>query len=229
MTSSKITLYGHITYDNIFNGKYTTNSVGSMGNVWRALLNLSQTNSIHIEPTEIGEALILVDRARGKRASSACLSLKSRVPNILNSDWAHILYINQLKDISFIKDVRKQTKIVSADICAGRPLTDTSILQYVDYLFISDEDMWLDSIEELASLVKGWVILHHSAGSICCNGVTKFKVHIDNVLKDINILGAGDIFAASVITNILKEKDNMENIIKTSHNCTYNLLKSYNE
>jgi len=49
------------------------------------------------------------------------------------------------------------------------------------------------------------------------------------VLKDINILGAGDIFAASVITNILKEKDNMENIIKTSHNCTYNLLKSYNE
>ena len=26
MTSSKITLYGHITYDNIFNGKYALNT-----------------------------------------------------------------------------------------------------------------------------------------------------------------------------------------------------------
>jgi len=232
MISSKITLYGHITYDNIFNGKETVYSVGSIGNVWKALLSLSEKNNVHIEPTEIGEALILVDENKSKRSSTACLSLKSRIPNIPNSDWSHILYLNELRDLSFIKEVRKKSNVISADICAGKKLKDTSILKEIDYLFISDEDMWLDNIEDLAKLVGGWVILHYSGGSICYNKnlKTKFKIEITKTLKNINILGAGDIFAASVITNILQLQESpIEDIINSSHNDTYNLLKLYNE
>ena len=230
MTNFNITLYGHITYDTIFNGQRVSSSVGSIGNVWRALLWLSNNINIQIEPTEIGEALIFVDEPNCKRASTACLSLKNRTPNINNSDWAHVLYINELNDLSFIKKVRKSSRVISADICSGKILKDTSILQNIDYLFISDEDMWLSSIDELASLVKGWVILHNPAGSICCNGKTKFEIRIDKVLKDINILGAGDIFAASVITNTLQctGKD-LKDIINKSHNTTSNILLQYNE
>ena len=230
MTSFNISLYGHITYDTIFNGEQTRYSVGSIGNVWRALLQLSNNFNVQIEPTEIGEALILVDEAKCKRTSTACLSLKNRTPNIYNSDWAHILYINQLNDISFIKQIRERTKIISADICAGRILKDKSVLKYVDYLFISDEDMWLNSIEELSSLVKGWVILHHSHGSVCCKGKTKFEIRVEKILKGINILGAGDMFAAACISNILLEADrHNKSIISMSHDETYNLLLKYNE
>ena len=46
--------------------------------------------------------------------------------------------VNHLSDLSFIKDIKNS--IVSADI-AGKIKFDHDILKYIDYLFVSDEDI----------------------------------------------------------------------------------------
>ena len=87
--------------------------------------------------------------------------------------------------------------MISADICKGKPLKSKEVLQQIDYLFISDEDIFMD-IKELGKLTKGWVILHHSGGSVCTNGVESFEINLP-IIENINVLGAGDMLSASFI------------------------------
>ena len=97
-----ITLYGHLTFDRIFNGFQKDTSVGSMGNVWFYLNNINPNLKINLEPTEIGEALILINEEKAERTSVANLNMKSRTPTITNSYWNHILYINELTNIFYL-------------------------------------------------------------------------------------------------------------------------------
>ena len=164
MTSSNVTLYGHLTYDTIFDGNKSYETIGSIGNVWKAFINFSTNINVRIEPTEIGEALIYVDREKVRRASTAALSIKTRVPFIQLTDWSHILYLNQLNDLEFVEEVASTSKKISADICAGKPLKNLKVLQFIDLLFISDEDLWMP-INELRKYVKGDIIVHYTSGS----------------------------------------------------------------
>ena len=102
-----ITLYGHLTFDRIFDKFSYDTSVGSMGNVWKNLNYLNSNLNIKLSPTEIGEALILVNKNKSERSSIANLSLYKQQPLIYPSKWNHILYINELQDISFIKTIKK--------------------------------------------------------------------------------------------------------------------------
>ena len=98
------------------------------------------------------------------------------------------------------------------------------MLQHIDYLFISDEDVFIP-INALGKLVKGWVILHHSGGSLCTNGEETFETNID-LIENINVLGAGDMFASSFINEYLKSSiTELETIIINSHNQVTNYLK----
>ena len=128
MISSNVTLYGHLTHDTIFNGDNTYETIGSIGNVWKALISFSNNINVRIEPTDIGEALIYVDKEKVRRASTAVLSVKTRKPFIQLTDWSHILYLNQLNDLEFVKEVASTSKKISADICAGKPLKDLQVL-----------------------------------------------------------------------------------------------------
>ena len=102
-----------------------------------------------------------------------------------------------------------------SDVCKGKAI-DLSVLSRVDYLFISDEDMF-HTVDELTSHVRGWVIMHHKSGSICSNGETSFKINVET-LSGINVLGAGDMFAGSVIRLLNKnEKIPFKDIIKQAH------------
>jgi len=226
MTSSNVTLYGHLTYDTIFDGNKSYETIGSIGNVWKAFINLSNNINVRIEPTEIGEALIYVDKEKVRRASTATLSVKTRNPFIQISDWSHILYLNQLKDLSFIKKVSSTSKKISADICAGQPLRDLQVLKYVDLLFISDEDLWMP-IDKLRKYVKGDIIVHYTSGSTYY-GQDTFSTKVKDILKGVNILGAGDTFAAATITNLIGKKP-IKEAVAIAHSMTYNLIKKNNE
>jgi len=226
MTSSNVTLYGHLTYDTIFDGNKSYETIGSVGNVWKAFINFSNNINVRIEPTEIGEALIYVDKEKVRRASTATLSVKTRTPFIQISDWSHILYLNQLNDLSFVKEVSLTSKKISADICAGKPLKDLQVLKYVDLLFISDEDLWMP-IEELRKYVKGDILLHYTSGSTYY-GQDTFSTKVEDVLKGVNILGAGDTFAAATITNLISKKP-VKEAVAIAHSMTYNLIKKNNE
>jgi len=220
-----VSLYGHLTFDRIFDGFEKDNSVGSMGNVWYHLNNTNPNLKINLEPTDIGEALILVNKEKIERASVANLNMKSRTPSILKSKWNHILYLNELSDLSFIKNIK--TGLVSADTCRGRVLEDLNTLTYIDFLFISDEDLFMDPVE-LSGYVKQSVILHYPGGSICYNKDGSTIETMVKVVDNINVLGCGDMLASFFINEYL-ECNNMKKSIDKSHKLVSNCLGDRNE
>ena len=64
-----ISLYGNLTIDTIIKNTEIYKSIGSMGNVWDALVKLDGTKSINLEPIEYGEALVFVDTNTGVKVS----------------------------------------------------------------------------------------------------------------------------------------------------------------
>lgn len=208
-----ICLYGHLTFDTIITDFRESTSVGSIGNVWNHLKYLNPDLNIKISPSAIGEALIVIDTQKSKRTSSAKLNLQTKSPKIFMSKWNHLLYINELPDLSFIKDIK--TGIISADVCKGKKL-DANVLEYVDYLFLSNEE-YFDDFDALRNTVKKYVILHSKTGAKCGNKDTSFETKAKTV-DNVNVLGAGDMFAAFIIERILNGAEDMKDIIQSAHN-----------
>lgn len=198
-----VVLYGHLTHDRIINGfdQYTT--IGSIGNVWKTINKINPKLKIKIEPTAIGEALIYINESICERTSVANLNLIVNNPNIYNSLVSHILYINELPDLSFISKIK--SKYVTADFCAGQKLKNLNILKYIDFLFISDEDMFYD-IDTLLKFVRKGVIVHCNSGSLYYNNSDIMTTNV-TVIDNINVLGAGDKFAGCFIKRLLESDD----------------------
>ena len=219
MNKYDISLYGHITIDRIFVDFDEHKTIGAMGNVWNALISTDYTLSIDLNPSSIGKAIVLVDKKNVERLGRGILNLKNNVITASRAKWHHIMYLNQLEDVSFIENIKDG--IVSADLTSGH-MNNLDKLKFIDYLFISDEDLFMD-IEELAKQVKGWVILHYPEGSYSSNGKESFKL-TNTIIENIDVLGAGDFFAASFIYKKLSEK-NEKKCVKYAHSNTTKLLK----
>ena len=116
--------------------------------------------------------------------------------------------------------------IITADICPGKPV-NKDLLKYVDYLFISDEDIQ-GSLSEYTDATKGWVILHSASGSVVSNGEDEFfyKLPEDLMLKGVNVLGAGDIFASCFLYKLLQEGGDIHTWIDFAHLTTTQILKN---
>jgi len=219
-----VSLYGHLTLDRVFTRSYSYCSVGSIGNVWKTLNKECPKLSVDISPTDFGEALIYVDEDKCERSSIANLSNYVVPAKIKESKWHHVLYLNELKDTSFVSSL--EGGIVSADICAGSKLKDTTVLSHIDFLFISDEDLFLDLID-LGKLVRGWVIMHHPGGSKWTDGVEEGEHSIEKI-ENVNVLGCGDMFVAHFINNFLNSKDELSSIIKRCHSGITKTLQEQN-
>ena len=220
-----ISLYGHPTVDTLLDGETEKKTLGSIANVWKALVELDSSINIGLSPIDIGQALIYIDKKAATRVGKASLNLKKFAPKIIESKVHHILYLNEISDTTFIPAL---DGIITADICPGKSVRK-ELLQHVDYLFISDEDC--DDFAELVDATKGWVILHSSTGSICSNGDDEFfwKLHEDDILKNVNVLGAGDIFASCFLYKLLGEDIDIRNWIEYSHIKTTEILKHYSK
>ena len=218
-----IALYGHLTFDRIFEDFKEYNSIGSIGNVWNFLLKINPKLKVNIQPTAIGEALVLVNKNKTERTSVGQLNIKTKKPIIVDSKWNHVMYINELPDVSFIYDIKKG--IISADLCKGKPIENKTVLQHIDYLFISDEDVFMN-IKELGKLIKGWVIMHHKGGSVCTNGNKTIETKVSTI-ENVNVLGTGDMFAASFMNEYLKSgSKKLKDIVVNSHKEVTNYLES---
>ena len=181
-----VSLYGHLIVDRIIVDFDERISLGGIANVWGGLKQLNQNLSIKLKPTSLGEAIILVDKKNNQRIGRGCHNLKSNVPSINSANWHHIAYINQLKDTDFIKKI--DSGIISADITKEHPENVISLLKYIDYLFISKEDLFTD-IKELGKMTKGWVIMHHPYGSTCTDGnkVINYDLPKELFLDNVNV------------------------------------------
>jgi hypothetical protein len=220
----KINLYGHLIVDRIFNGVKYSESLGGIANVWESLSKIDTSLSIRVNPCSFGEAILLVNTETNERIGKAILNKRTfRITNYPTADWHHIAYINQIVDTSFIKEIN--SGIISADITKENPEKCIENLQYLDFLFISKEDLF-DNISNIAKKTKGWVISHDPSGSTYSDGneVFEYKIPLDYILSNVNVLGAGDMFASSFISEYLKTK-NISKSIENSHKRTTNLLK----
>jgi hypothetical protein len=222
----KISLYGHLITDKIFIGFKTHESLGGIANVWDSLIKLNKKNEVIMKPCSIGEAIVLVNVEKNTRVGRANFNLLTDKPKIVKSDWHHIAYLNQLEDTSFINDIT--TGIISADVSKESPEIIVEHLKDIDFLFISKEDIFND-INELSKITKGWIISHDPNGSTSTNGTETINYEIPEhlKLKNIDVLGAGDMFAGSFINNILQGKTIEESIV-LSHKDTFELLKIKN-
>ena len=70
-----ISLYGHLTIDTILDGDGERKTLGSMANVWKALLEVDASLDIGLSPIDVGQALIYVDKPAAQRYSKVNLSL----------------------------------------------------------------------------------------------------------------------------------------------------------
>jgi hypothetical protein len=219
---NKVALYGHLIIDQVFSNFKNTTSIGGIANVWDSLLKLNNKLVIDIIPTAIGNAIIIVNTNCNTRIGRANFNLETHEPKIVQADWNHIAYLNQLNDTSFISNL---TGIISADLSKETPEKVIDSVKYLDYLFLSKEDLFMD-ILELAKLTKGWVVAHDPMGSIYSDGknIHEFNIPTEFILHNINVLGAGDMFAACFINNIL-QKNNIHESISKSHKQTTKLLK----
>jgi sugar/nucleoside kinase (ribokinase family) len=166
----------------------------------------------------------VVNTDTNERIGKAILNKKLLAVKVSSADWHHIAYINQIKDISFIKDIKDG--IISADITKENPKNCVSHLGVLDFLFISKEDLF-DNIIEISKKTKGWVIAHDPTGSIYSNGekIYEYEIPSDLILSNISILGAGDSFASSFISCFL-ESDDINKSIEQAHKKTTFLLKN---
>lgn len=219
MDSYDICLYGHLTIDRVFEDFQERVTLGAMANVWHAMTYLDTHYKIKLNPVSLGEAIIVVNCSNSERIGRGNLNIKTRTPNIVNSRWHHIMYLNQLPNPSFINEINNG--IISADITSGNIQSIFPYLNKIDYLFISDEDLFID-IKELGKKVKGTVILHYPSGSYVTNGKTSFNAQT-KILENINVLGAGDIFAACFITQQMKT-NNIKESINYAHKKTAEIL-----
>jgi sugar/nucleoside kinase (ribokinase family) len=219
-----ITLYGHLAIDTIHDGDKKTMSLGAMANMARTFKDIDANISLGLCPTAIGEADIYIDRKESTRDSIANLNRYEYDSPIKPSHISHILYINQLTNTDFIS---KLDGIVTADTCKG-PKVDVELLKYVDYLFVSYEE--LHDLDELAEHTKGAVIIHTSVGStVRINGEKKaFFIDPSMFVKDANVLGAGDMFASCFLYDLLKS-GSMESAIGYAHKTASELIRKYNE
>lgn len=132
-----ISLYGHLTIDTIVDGDTEKKSLGSMANVWKRLLEIDPALNIGLSPIDVGQALVYIDKAGAQRYSKANLNLVQHKAKIFSSKIHHLIYLNEMSIHDFIPAL---DGIVTADICPGKSV-NKDLLQNVDYLFISDEDI----------------------------------------------------------------------------------------
>ena len=216
-----VSLYGHITIDHIVSKDQSDTSIGSMGNVWKSLIEINPKLRIDLQPTDFGEALVFIDLDKSTRASTANLSLHNKKPLIHQSKWHHILYLNELVDFDFINDI--DSGIVSVDFCRGKILQDIDVLKNVDFVFISDEDVFMD-LSQMSHLVKRGVIMHHKNGSeYYTSGAKTFEYKVEDI-EMVNVLGCGDRLVSGFINSFITN-----NKIEKSLEISHDLLTIYLE
>ena len=217
-----VTLYGHLTIDKIIVDFKERSSLGGIANVWSGLIFQGQGLNVSIQPLSIVNALVLVDKDNNYRIGKCSYNVKENPASPTDSDWHHISYINQLSDTSFVP---KLDGIVSADITKENPEQCIDKLKDIDFLFIAKEDLFMD-IKDIGALVKSHVIMHHPHGSSISDGNTleEFVIPDELYLSDVNVLGAGDYFAAGFIKSMITGS-NVKNSVINSHRIAAKLLK----
>jgi len=219
---------------------------GNYCKTWIKNFNKLYLNCLHpfIETTkqETSSALIVSKLNKNIRTSAvrwgACQDMSNFTNH--NSKWKHFMYIDKMYNLAEeqLKKLSKSARI-SVDFCLGNHSDKEisrlkSILQHVDYAFISEHEACSLTKEkserimalDLGSITKGVCILHTPKASYTSNGETLSVIETDYIKEEnLNVLGAGDVFSASFINEKLKDKKTDQCIQFAHENTRKYLLK----
>lgn len=213
-------------------GRYIKKWFASLKKMGYNNVNMSITESL--KPTS--EAVIISDLTDKTRSSivnwGACQDIS--VVDGPRSRWSHILYVDKLPnlDLNSLKNLSKDS-IISIDLCSSNQSGQTkekilSMLPYVDYVFASSEEgacligeeKEFDTALKIGKLARGWAIIHSPDGSYVSNGSHKqtrsYRVQ-NKIKKSVNVLGAGDNFAAAFITRKIQKETTVEESVRFAH------------
>lgn len=179
------------------------------------LRELSWQHSISSVAGNTSFAAIIVDKANSIRTSAvrwgACRNKSNWEP--IDADWHHIAYLDRVNI-----DLSKWSKgNISADLCDNN--LDISQLKYVDYLFLSAELYDFDAILALPNKHK---IIHSPDNITVISNGSMIKYDIVSKVRGLNVLGAGDYFAAHYINAAL---DNDIDLAKIHYNTLETLFE----
>ena len=164
-----VALYGHMSYDTIFEDGKLSTSVGCMGNVWKELVRKRSNIRIHLSPTNVGQSLILVDKWQSRRTSVSSLNDEIYPALIQPAKISHVLYLNELDNydtLDMLEEIKANSDIVMADVCNGAKFTfNDPRWEFIDILLISEEDYHLAKADTSNFKYLNYLLVHNSTGS----------------------------------------------------------------
>ena len=105
MQQYDLAIYGHITVDRIINNFKEEISLGAIANFWSAINKIRSNIKFKLVPCAIGEAVIVVNEKTSQRFGRGNLNLETIKPTVVNAEWHHVMYLNQLKNKDFVRDL----------------------------------------------------------------------------------------------------------------------------
>ena len=210
-----IIIYGNLVLDIIFDkdndDSLIKKNIGGIINTWNHFIQINNLQfKIDVIPLYYGEAFILINKKKSERYSSANLNLKPYTIKYDNTKWSHLMYLNYLNlNVEELIEFRKYSKVISADLCIGNHV-NIELLPYIDFLFISEDEYYYCK-DNYRNNIGKYIILHSPTNSKFISkekeiiiSEKELKDNGINELHNINVLGAGDFFAASFIYKFLE-------------------------
>lgn len=220
--SFDVALYGHLVFDEVYNETFSTN-VGGIANVWKALKNIDQTLSVYVCPVHFGSSKISIKN--NEKLNDSKLNLIETKVNVRQAPISHVAYVNELNNIDFISEIQG---IKTADVCTtgfNDKVLDSDLASEFDIIFVADDQQHL-----IPNTYKNILVVHGPKEVFVYeSGENKFHYsNEDQYLTDINVLGAGDYFAACYIYGTLYNRTYSE-CAELSQKLTTKYLKECNE
>jgi sugar/nucleoside kinase (ribokinase family) len=196
------------------------------------------------EDCNTSTALIISDVAQNIRSSIVRWGACAKMNNfeIPPSSWTHIMYADKLDNLNIdtLSSLRKGG-IISMDFCLGSHSTKevrkiNAMLSYIDYAILSvDEAMSITresdaamATKKIGKLVSQYAIIHSPKHVYVSDGADLQILDTDFVdNRNMNVLGAGDMFAAATIAKTIQNPDVMENALFAHQYTTKKLMESY--
>lgn len=188
------------------------------------------------------EAAIISDINKKVRSSIVKWGACQQVSELDNtkSNWHHILYVDKLPNLTeqSLKSISKRS-IISLDMCSNKH-TDmersriNQMLHHADYVFagstealsLTETSTVAESAHRLGSQCRGYAIVHTPTYSLYSNGSNSAEVKCPEILQGpVNVLGAGDNFAAAFITKMLQKEISIPEALEQAHIHATNFIK----
>lgn len=176
--------------------------VGSLSRDIVPLLNGYNIQPLHIYGLEVSKSTVIADVKSSIRTSiveyGACTKFSGWEP--IDADWHHIMYLDCLNiDLSKFSGCDN----VSVDFSDSNKIFENlDRLKHIDYLITDHKGYGYDILSNIPTR-KG-VLLHSPTYSVFADRQNYSSDYIIEPVSGLNVLGAGDYYAAFAISELLQ-------------------------